>query len=328
MKIEKLISDKSSFINKELEKAFCGDIPNLYDAVWYHLGTGGKRIRPALAIMACEALGGDAKKSAPFAAACEVLHQWLLVHDDIEDSDKVRRNKPAMWVKYGTANAINAGDLMAQKVYELILNSKKYGVDEKTINRLVGIMVETAVKTAEGQAMEMNLRKNNNPKEKEYMEMVTGKTAYYLAVPVVGGAIIAGANNDTIEKIREFGKYAGPVFQITDDLLDLTKGKGRKEIGRDIKEGKRSILVVHCLSRCNSAEKKRLLAILNKAVEKTTKNDVLYAKRLFEKYGSIGYAKNKAAKLANEAKNAANELPKGLKNILDSFADYLVERER
>ncbi len=324
--MERLFSEKTALIDRELEKAFPkNSVPNLYDAIWYHLGTGGKRIRPALALMTCEALGGDVKKTLPFAAACEVFHQWLIVHDDIEDSDRVRRDKPAMWVKYGLANALNAGDLMAQKVYELILKSD---IDEKAVNRLVGIMAETAVKTAEGQAMEMNLRKSNNPEEKEYMKMVTGKTAYYLTVPMVGGAVIAGAHDSTLDKIREFGKYAGPLFQITDDLLDLTKGKGRGEIGRDIKEGKRSILAVHCLKKCIKPEKMKLLAILNKPPEKTSMKEVLFARKLFEKYGSIDYSRNKADELATDAKNAAKDLPAKLRPVLRGFADYIAGRKK
>lgn len=324
--MERVFAEKAALIGRELEKAFPkNSVPNLYDAIWYHLGTGGKRIRPALAVMACEALGGDAKKSLPFAAACEIFHQWLIVHDDIEDGDRIRRDKPALWVKYGLPHAINAGDLMAQKVYELILKSD---IDEKAMNRLIGIMAETAVRTAEGQAMEMNLRKSNNPKEKEYMDMVIGKTAYYLTVPMVGGALIAGADDNTLEKIREFGKYAGPLFQITDDLLDLTEGKGRGEICRDIKEGKRSILIVHCLKKCTKDEKKRLLAILNKPPEKTKNTEVLFAKKLFDKHGSVEYSRNKSKELASNAKKVARDLPAELRSVLIGLIDYIAERKK
>src|SRR3989344_6138044 len=180
--IEKILAEKGHLIDKELQKAFPKKgIKNLYDAVWYHFGSGGKRIRPVLAVATCEALGGNSKKIVPFAAACEVLHNWLLIHDDIEDGDKVRRDKPSVWVKYGMPHAINVGDLMAQKVYELILSSD---LNEKTTFRLLKAMADTAVKTAEGQAMDINLRGNDSPTEKEYMEMVRGKTAYYFTVPI------------------------------------------------------------------------------------------------------------------------------------------------
>ena len=324
MDIEKLLEEKSAIVNKELERLFSGNIPNLYDAIDYHLETGGKRIRPILALLTCEALGGNSKKALPFAVACEVLHNWLLVHDDIEDGDKVRRDKPTMWVKYGLAHSVNAGDLMTQKVYEAILSSD---LDEKTIVKLMNAMVTTSVKTAEGQAMDINLRQNNEPTEDDYMKTVTGKTAYYLSVPMIGGAIVANAEN-SIKALEEFGRNAGPAFQMADDLLDLTEGKGRGEIGCDIKEGKRSILAVHCLSKCDIDEKARLLDILNKPPEETSSEEVLWVKELFEKHNSVAYAQKKSQELVEKAKDSIKELPEELINLLNYFADYLVERKK
>lgn len=325
--IEKVIKDKSSLIDKEIRSVFPEKgINNLNDAVWYHLNTGGKRLRPVLAILTCEALGGETKKILPFAAACEILHSWLLIHDDIEDGDKVRRNLPALWVKYGIAHGINVGDYMSQKVFELILNSKKYGVDNETIFKLIDVMVITSVHTAEGQTMDMNLRNNNNPTEKDYLNMVMGKTGYYMTVPIIGGVIIAKHEN-LIKNIIEFGRLVGPAFQISDDILDLTEGKGRGEIGRDIKEGKRSIIVIHCLSKCNVAEKKKLLEILNKPVEDTTNKDVAYAIGIFNKYKSIDYSKKRAEELIENAKKITKSMPE-LKEILNFFAEYMINRKK
>jgi len=328
MEVEKILAEKGPLIEKEIHAVFPNAIPNLHDAVIYHLGTGGKRLRPVLAIATCEALGGSAERIIPFAAACELLHQWILAHDDIQDGDRVRRDKPALWAKYGLAHGINTGDYMAQKVYELVLRSKDRGVDNETVFRLMDSMVTAAAKTAEGQAMEINLRSNDSPNESEYMEMVVGKTAHYLTIPMVGGAIIAGADKKLIDKIIDFGNFIGPAFQITDDILDLTKGKGRKEIGRDIKEGKRSILVIHCLGKCTAKEKKLLLAVLNKPPGKTTNADVLAVKKLFEEYGSIKYAQDKAKELVTKAKGVTAEMPAPLRDLLNDFADYLVERRK
>ncbi len=328
MRIEKLLEEKGKLIDREIESVFPRQISNLHDAVYYHLGTGGKRIRPVLAIATCEALGGSAERVVPFAAACEILHQWLLVHDDIEDGDRVRRDKPAVWIKYGLANGINIGDYMSAKVYELVLNSKNYGVNNEDVFRLLDAMIRTAVKTAEGQAMDMNLRRNDNPSEKDYMGMVTGKTGHYITIPMVGGAIVAGADEKIIKSIVEFGNFIGPAFQITDDMLDLTKGKGRGETGRDIKEGKRSILVVHCLGKADAKERKLLLDTLNKPAGQTSDEDILRAKKLFEKYGSIEFAEEKAKKLVSKAKDAAKELPVPLRSVLNEFADYMVTRKR
>ncbi|MCX6815826.1 MAG: polyprenyl synthetase family protein [Candidatus Aenigmarchaeota archaeon] len=320
--------EKAHLIDKELERVLPKKgIENLHDAINYHMDTGGKRLRPLLAILACEALGGDVKKILPFAASCELLHNWFLVHDDIEDGDKVRRDKPAVWVKYGLAHGVNVGDYMAQKVFELILHSKDYGVSDDKVMKLLDAMVKTSLRTAEGQTMDINLRSNDKPTEKQYFDMVIGKTAHYLTVTLVGAAIMAD-REDLIPKLIDFGKNLGPAFQITDDILDLTEGKGRKEIGRDIKEGKRSILVVHCLNKCGGDEKKKLLTIINKEPEKTTDEDVTYAKILFEKYGSVEYAKQKAEKYASDAKKIAGKMPAQLKEILDFFADYIVNRRK
>ncbi|MBI2971554.1 MAG: polyprenyl synthetase family protein [Candidatus Aenigmarchaeota archaeon] len=329
MDLEAVLTEKAKLIDKELERVFPKKgTPNLNDAVWYHLGTGGKRVRPILGIITCEALGGDSHKILPFAAACEIMHNWLLVHDDIEDNDTVRRNQPALWVKYGTGHAINVGDYMAHKVFELILSSRAYGVDEQTTLRLSEILIDAALKTAEGQTKDMNLRNSNAPTEHEYMDMVTAKTAHYLTLPMLGGAIIANVDRTIVGAIREFGVHAGPAFQITDDVLDLTEGKGRREIGRDIKEGKRSLLVVHCLTKCSTAEKKKLLEILNRPADKTPDADVRWAVQLFEKHGSIAYSQKRAEELIGQAKQRIAATPPALRSVLDEFADFLIHRKR
>lgn len=320
-------SDKTALIDKELDSALKGSIPNLHDAMHYHMGTGGKRVRPLLAILTCEALGGMEKQVVPFAAACELLHNWFLVHDDIEDGDRIRRNQPTVWVKYGMPHAINVGDYMAHKVFELLLKCKEHGASDAIISKLFKEVVDTTLRTAEGQAMDMNMRNSNSPTEDEYMKMVMGKTGRYLIMPIMGGAIIAG-REDLSDKLIEFGKHIGPAFQIRDDVLDMTEGKGRNEIGRDIKEGKRSIMVVHCLQKATKQEKEELLDILNKPAEETNENDVDYAKSLFEKYGSIKYAQEKAEYLAEKAKDASAQLPEKLRQIMDFFADYIVKRKK
>lgn len=327
MDIESLNREFSPLIDKEMQASFPAEgIPNLHDAVWYHMGTGGKRIRPLLALMACKSMGVDVTKSVPFAAACEVMHNWFLVHDDIEDGDVVRRGKDAVWKKFGMSHGINIGDYMSQKVYEMILKSKEAGVDTDTVLKLMKLAVDTASKTAEGQAMDINFRSSEKISEEDYMEMITLKTAYYMTMPIIGGAMIGGADEKTIRKIIEFGMYLGPAFQITDDVLDMTEGKGRNDIGNDIKEGKRSILAVHCMSKCSMIERKRLLEILNKSRDETGKADVDDALKLFDKYGCVEYAQKKADDLAKKAKKTISSC-RELKDVMNMFADYSINRK-
>ncbi|MBU0899124.1 MAG: polyprenyl synthetase family protein [Nanoarchaeota archaeon] len=327
--IENILKEWGPQIEKEIENSIPKKgVPGINDVVWYHIGTGGKRLRPVLAIMTGKALGCDVEKILPFAAACEVLHNWLLVHDDIQDGDEVRRGQPAVWKKYGLDHGINVGDFMSEKVYELILKSLERGVDEKTTIKLLDEIVKTSLRTAEGQAMEFELRKNNKPTEEEYIRMVVHKTAHYLTAPMVGAVVVANATQETIDKIREFGMKIGPAFQISDDLLDLTTGKGREDIGSDIREGKRSMMVVHCANNCSPEEKNQLFDILNKPRNETTKEDVLSVKNLFEKTGSMSYSQEQASKYMQESKDVISDMPDELRQLLENFAEYIVNRQR
>ncbi len=332
MKLEEILEDVSHYkelMEEELHSVIPGGgVPNFHDAMHYHLSTGGKRIRPLLAILTARALGVDENKVLPFAVACELLHNWLLIHDDIEDGDTFRRGKPAVWVKYGLAHGINVGDGMAHYAMKAVLKCHERGVPAEVVFRLLEAYADTAIKTSEGQAMEINLRENNNPTEEEYMQMVTGKTAYYLTLPMVGGAIIGGLDEKLIEKIVEYGKCVGPAFQIRDDIIDLTEGKGRDDIGNDIKEGKRSILVVYALERASDEEKNKLIEILNKPREETTRDDVLWVMELFKKTGAIDRASKKAENLIENAKEIIQPLPPELREILEAMADYMIRREK
>lgn len=322
-----LAKEKAELFDKEIKAVFSGETKNLHDAIHYHISEPGKRLRPLLAFMACEALGGSSEKIIPFAAACDILQHWILIHDDIEDGDEVRRGQQAVWKKYGLAHGINIGDFMCQKVYELVLRSKNYGVDDTTTLKLVKAVVSATIKTSEGQTLDINLRDDESPNEKDYMDMIIGKTAHYLTVPIVGGAIIA-KREDLIDRIIEYGEAIGPAFQIRDDILDLTEGKGRDQIGRDIKEGKRSLLVVHCLSKCGESERNKLLEILKKPVDETSEEDIPFAKGLFEKHGSLEYAQDRCKELVQKAKKVAREMPPSLSEVLDYFADYLEKRKK
>ena len=260
-----------------------------------------------------------------FIANNVVVHNCL-VHDDIMDGDRMRRDKPTVWVKYGLAHGINVGDYMAQKVFELIIKSSGYGVDDKTVLKLMDAMVTTSVRTAEGQTMDINMR-SGSPKESDYMDMVMAKTGHYLTVPMVGAAIVAD-REEIIPKLVELGSFIGPAFQIADDILDLTEGKGRGEIGRDIKEGKKSILIIYCLSKCSAKEKKLLLETLEKTPEATTNSDVSRVVALLNKYNSLDYAKKKAEELKKKAYVSIKKMPPELQEIMTFFADYLVNRKK
>jgi len=328
LNFEKLLANKIELVDDEISKLIprVGGIPNLHDAIWHTISAGGKRLRPVMCLLVAETLNGDRVKALRFAAAVELIHSFLLIHDDIEDQDVVRRNRPSLWVKYGLAHAVNSGDYIIPKVYETILGLRQLSLDESKLIDLLDAVTVCLKETGEGQAMEINTRKKDMLNEDEYLEVIRKKTGYYLTLPIIGAAIISGAPTDVMTSIRRYGNFVGPAFQIHDDVIDLTKGKGRGERGCDIKEGKRSFLVVHAMSKCTLQERKTLLALLNKPREKKTKEDIEWVTILFDRYKSVDAGVKKAHELVKQGKEEISNVPQRLKKLLYGFANFAIER--
>jgi len=296
----------------------------LSEAAWHHLETGGKRIRPALCLATCEALGGRVEEALDFALAVELLHNMLLVHDDLQDEDRVRRDRPTVWVEYGEANAVNVSDYLLGLAYNAILRSR---VPAETCLALVEAFTFAYQKTVEGQDLDLNSRADPAFTVERYERIVTLKTGYYLALGMVGGAIIAGAGEAVVDRLWEFGKFAGPAFQVQDDILDLTVGKGRGgALGCDISEGKPSILYAHALAHAVAADRERLIEIMGAERERTRAADVEWVIELYREVGSIDFARAYAADLLRKAKEIVEELPLEQRETLRRLTDFVTNR--
>ena len=296
----------------------------LSEPIWHHLKTGGKRIRPAICLITCKELGGNPDEALYFALAIEILHNMFLLHDDIEDEDTMRRDQPTVWVKYGIANAINSGDYLLARAYHCILTSPT-PIDRKL--KLLEIFTLTYEKTVEGQALDINARGASDFTVKKYIELVRLKTGYYLACGMVGGAITSGNSNGTIDKIWDLGKLMGPAFQIKDDLIDLTRGKGRGGvIGSDIKEGKSSFLYAYTLEVASEDDKQKLIEIMAKQREKTTEDDVKHVLGIFNRYGAIDHAQKYADDLIKQTSQIIDEIPTNNKTVFRDIANYMAQR--
>lgn len=323
------IEDKIKTYGKKIDDLLKEMIPInsedfLSEPIWHHLSTGGKRIRPAICLLTCEALGGNPKDAIHFALAIEILHNMFLMHDDIEDGDTIRRDQPTVWVKYGTANAINAGDYMLALAYRSILSSDAL-VDKKI--KLLEIFTLTYEKTVEGQALDINARAVKDFSVEKYMKIVELKTGYYLACGIVGGVALAADNNGNLETIWELGKNMGPAFQIKDDIIDLTIGKGRGGvIGSDINEGKASFPYAYTLEMANDDEKSQLTQIMAKERNQTQEKDVKWVIDLYNKYDSLTHSQNYAENLIKEAYKTIDKLDVKDNTIFKQIADFMVQR--
>jgi len=298
----------------------------LREAVTYHLGTGGKRLRPALCVLTCEALGGTMDRVLDFAAAVEMLHNMLLVHDDVEDGDEVRRDRPTLWVKYGLAHAINAGDYLLGAACRAVLETPG---DATLRCRLMEVFNLACLRTVEGQALDIQSRADPDWTVERYRAMVELKTGYYLALGMVGGAIIAGADQAVVDHLWAFGKCAGPAFQVRDDLLDLAPEKGRGgQVGSDVREGKASVLYAHALAAAAPDERERLVAVMARPRAETTDEDVAWVLGLYERCGAMDFARTFSERLLAEARRHVAALPLAEGELLTRLTAYMIERRR
>jgi len=222
---------------------------------------GGKRLRAALVLLGCEAFGGRREHALHTAAAFEMFHSFALIHDDIEDGSTTRRGRPCLNHLHGTAIAINVGDAMYSKVFELLAANRKALGDAITLDLMTAV-IRGAQLTFEGQAYDIGwTRESQVPTVDDFIGMLRRKTGWYSGRgPLEAGAIIAGATRQERQPLGEFGENMAVAFQIRDDLLNLlidardravapgaTSGGYGKERGGDIREGKRTLMVIHAL---------------------------------------------------------------------------------
>lgn len=309
--------------------------PNLHDAMAYALGLDiedaamrGKRIRPALCLLSAQALGAELERAYPFALAIELMHTFCLVHDDIEDGDTMRRGRPSVWSKYGVAHAINVGDYLHVHTTRALTDWPAAGLEPATRLRLVQQLGRALDHTHVGQALDINARARDSIGIEDYFRLVREKTGFYLAAPIQGGAIVGGADDKTVETIGELADLLGPMFQIMDDIIDLTEGKGRQSAGSDICEGKRSYLVAHGAANCSEADRERLFDILNRPREQTTADDVAWATELFERTGAIEAGRARCETLFDQSAPVLERLPKALGAALGPALESLARRTR
>ena len=247
-----------------------------------HLFTGGKRLRARLALASLDALGAGEAYAVGWAAACELLHNATLVHDDLQDSDPVRRGHFTVWVRHGQAQAINAGDLLLMLPYVALEHVECSDATRWHLTRAIARRSEDTVR---GQSLEMCLLDGGQWDWGSYADAAQGKTSALMALPVHGAALLAGRSPAVAEALADAFKPLGLLFQIQDDVLDLYGDKGRGEPGGDIREGRVSALVAEHL-RIVPEDEKWLVGLLAKGRDDTTPRDVERAAARFVEAGT------------------------------------------
>ncbi|MEK7270515.1 MAG: polyprenyl synthetase family protein [Planctomycetota bacterium] len=292
----------------------------------YQMASGGKRMRPALALLAGVGFGAAPARVLPFAAACEFLHNFFLVHDDIEDGDVVRRDRPALWARFGLAHGVNAGDHLLALAVERVLSVP---APDAIRFRLLREFLFVLRRTILGQGLDIEHRGARRLSMSLWRRIVGCKTGDYLALALTGPAILAGKSPAAVEEARAAGRDLGIAFQAKDVWLDLSPGKGRGgEVGGDIREGKPSILAAFALSRLPAGSRARLRAILAKPREETGPSDVRWAAAAFERTGAMAFAERSARTLAARGLSRLARLRPSRLDLFEGFVRMIVERTR
>jgi geranylgeranyl diphosphate synthase type I len=318
--IEDILQKKAKLVDESIPKFLPITPPDeLYKAMRHLLDAGGKRLRPSALLFAAEAVGGKPEDVLPAAVAVELVHNFTLIHDDIMDEAELRRGLTTVHKKWGVSRAIIAGDALYSKAFEILSCTKS---EPGRLVESLELLSKTCTDICEGQWMDMDFQTRKDVKEEEYMRMVEKKTAVLFATALKLGAMLSGANREQVRALWDFGRLTGVGFQIYDDVIDLITPEEilGKAQGGDIIEGKRTLIIIHALSKGVSIE------ALGKS--NATRSEISAALITLKESGSIDYAMNKAFGFVDEGKAALAILPDSeAKRTLIELADYMIERK-
>jgi geranylgeranyl diphosphate synthase type II len=308
----------------------------LYDLVADYPQRGGKMMRPSLCISTARAFGASLEEALGSAIAIELMHNALLVHDDIEDESEERRGRPTLHRLHGIPLAINAGDLMSLLSLRPLMDNIDFLGPELALR----ILEETdlmARETAEGQAMDLGWRLENTTSlgVTDYLQMVLKKTCWLASIyPIRVGALIGTRGQADLDSFFRFGFFLGASFQIQDDLLNLAGDDGRygKERDGDLWEGKRTLMLIHLLQHSTAEERARLCSLLSCKRDERTARQVCWVHQLMVERGSIQHARQIANGLAGAALHESRLLFADLedspdKRFLEEIVPWVIERD-
>jgi geranylgeranyl diphosphate synthase type I len=352
--IEKFLAEKAPLIDKTIEKyvprkytkeailfqvdppKYCCNVETLNkaiaDPIWDMLDRGGKRWRPALFLLICEALGKGEDFCLDFAIIPEVVHNGTLVVDDIEDSSEIRRGKPCTYKIFGIDIAVNAGNAMYYLPLVPLMEQKNQ-IPAEILRDVYEIYVQEMINLSIGQGMDIawhrGLANADAISEEDYTQMCAYKTGTLARMAAKIAATLSGADKNLVKKLGTFAESIGVAFQMQDDILDLTGTEFAKKkggLGQDITEGKRTLMVIRTLKTAAPPDRKRLIEILNMHTSDQKLRDE--AIDIMHKNNAFEYVKKKADSMVEESWKEVNQLIKQSegKEKLKAFAEFLIKR--
>lgn len=340
LELPRLFERYRTEIGATMRAAFTGRNLPLYEMLQYHLGwldeqgkptanSGGKALRPTLCLLACDAVSGDYRQALPAAVATEMVHNFSLIHDDIEDDDRERRHRPTVWYLWGKPQAINAGSAMLLLSSLALFRMSKTALPAAKQFQVTQTLNESCLEMIEGQYLDISFESRLDIGVDEYLDMIDKKTGALIGCTLELGALIGSDDPSVAASFRRCGRKLGAAFQIRDDILGIwgdEKLTG-KPLAADIRRKKKSLPVVYGLKQARDLDKDELLAIYAK--EALTGDDVSRVLSILDKLNVHAYAQSMAREMSQQATHEIEGLslmPSAQADLIQ-LADFLVERD-
>ncbi|MGD0116228.1 MAG: polyprenyl synthetase family protein [Dehalococcoidia bacterium] len=336
--LQPLLDRLAPRIEAELRRIFEGrDLPH-YDLMRYHLGwqdasgdgaLRGKFVRPLLCICACEAVGGDVETALSLAAALELLHNFSLIHDDIEDQSPRRHGRDTLWRAFGVPLAVNAGDGMFALAHVALHRLLDASVDAPRFTAVCRLLDSASLRLCEGQHLDLALEERLDVTAADYLTMVSGKTAALIAASAASGALVGEASPPVVSAFEQFGEKLGLAFQVRDDILGVwgASADTGKPTGDDVRARKKSFPAVYALENAPPSDRASLRAIYAK--ETLTDDDIVQAIAILERCDARARSQETAERFAADALRLLDtlDLVPARRRDLDRLARYFVNRQ-
>lgn len=315
--------DLKKGIDQRLESVINRDKPNsLYTPAQYILEGGGKRIRPILVLLACEAVGGCVDDAYNAGVSVEILHNFTLVHDDIMDNASNRRGRSTVHTKWDTNTAILVGDELIGIAYKTLLRTMKGDIRE-----IINVFTDGMIEVCEGQSYDKEFEVRGVISDEEYLMMIAKKTGRLVSMSAEIGALIGEASEQEKHALIDYASFIGRAFQVQDDLLDIVANEEEfgKMIGGDILEGKKTYLLVKALRHAKNGELELLRAVAEKS---DVSGDIVARVRdLYHSLGVIDMARDQIREDTDRALACLNALSESeARRMLVWFAEMLLRR--
>ena len=316
-----LIGNDLKAVEEQFRKDLASDVPLIRKVGEYVLSSGGKRIRPAMLLLAARLCNYTGDQAIPLASVVEFIHTATLLHDDVVDSATLRRGQASANTLWGNEASVLIGDFLFSKSFSLMV-----GVGSLDVLR---VMSQATTVIAEGEVMQLLYTGELDLTEENYIGVVRAKTAVLLSAACQCGAILGNVPAEQEQALAEFGMELGIAFQLMDDLLDYTASEADfgKSIGHDLEEGKMTLPLIHALRHCSPEERDQIAAIVEK--DELSTQEFTWVTGLVQRTGGIDYTIERARACVDSCHRHLAVFPDSqCKDALLELAEYVVTRNR